>query len=170
VEDCTKVCSTPQKRRMHLVDKHMFPKNYDFFIVNDGLGRRKSMLRPEFQHRRHISAAVKSVSIEHRSTQPNGFNAPQESGSKLNADQGTPFESSITESDGDGSGDEEENHEEHLCPMPPSSSKSSERVLTPTTSNVDDEMAVITKSMSALKFVPPSIRFGRGARGGLARR
>lgn len=26
VEDCEKKCSTPQKRRMHLVDKHMFPK------------------------------------------------------------------------------------------------------------------------------------------------
>jgi len=155
---------------MHLVDKHMFPKNYDFFIINDGLGKRKSMLRPEFQHRRHISATVKSVTIEHRSKQPNRSNAPQESGSKLNTTQGTSLESSITESDGVESGSEDEDHEEHSCPMPPSSSESSERVCTPTTSNVDDGMAVITRSMSALKFVPPSIRFGRGAREGLARR
>lgn len=35
----------------------------------------------------------------------------------------------------------------------------------------DDAMDDITESMSALKFVPPSIRFGRGrGRGGLARR
>ena len=26
VEGCEKVCSTPQKRRMHLTDKHMFPR------------------------------------------------------------------------------------------------------------------------------------------------
>lgn len=26
VEDCERKCSTPQKRRMHLIDKHMFPK------------------------------------------------------------------------------------------------------------------------------------------------
>ena len=26
VEDCGRKCSTPQKRRMHLIDKHMFPK------------------------------------------------------------------------------------------------------------------------------------------------
>lgn len=26
VEDCDKICSTPQKRRMHLTDKHIFPK------------------------------------------------------------------------------------------------------------------------------------------------
>ncbi|KAI4731545.1 hypothetical protein E4T49_00424 [Aureobasidium sp. EXF-10728] len=47
VEDCEKVCSTPQKRRMHLVDKHMFPRNYDFQIVNHGSENRTSLLRPE---------------------------------------------------------------------------------------------------------------------------
>lgn len=47
VEGCEKVCSTPQKRRMHLVDKHMFPKNYDFYIVNHGSDNRTSLLRPE---------------------------------------------------------------------------------------------------------------------------
>ncbi|KAG2017135.1 hypothetical protein GB937_005733 [Aspergillus fischeri] len=26
IEDCDRKCSTPQKRRMHLIDKHMFPK------------------------------------------------------------------------------------------------------------------------------------------------
>ena len=26
VEDCDRKCSTPQKRRLHLIDKHMFPK------------------------------------------------------------------------------------------------------------------------------------------------
>ncbi|KAI4766502.1 hypothetical protein E4T52_01140 [Aureobasidium sp. EXF-3400] len=47
VEGCEKVCSTPQKRRMHLVDKHMFPRNYDFHIVNHGSDNRTSLLRPE---------------------------------------------------------------------------------------------------------------------------
>ncbi|KAF2222485.1 hypothetical protein BDZ85DRAFT_176551, partial [Elsinoe ampelina] len=45
VEGCDKVCATWQKRRLHLQDKHMFPRNYDFFIVNDGLDGRRSMLR-----------------------------------------------------------------------------------------------------------------------------
>lgn len=26
IEGCERKCSTPQKRRMHLIDKHMFPK------------------------------------------------------------------------------------------------------------------------------------------------
>jgi hypothetical protein len=33
-----------------MIDKHSFPKDYDFFVVNNGIDRRNSMLRP--QHRR----------------------------------------------------------------------------------------------------------------------
>jgi len=33
VEDCEKKCSTPQKRRLHLVDKHLFPKSYNFRVA-----------------------------------------------------------------------------------------------------------------------------------------
>lgn len=46
VEDCDKICLEWKKRRSHLVDKHGFPKNYDFFIVNNGIDGRRSMLRP----------------------------------------------------------------------------------------------------------------------------
>lgn len=45
VEDCDKICKDWQKRRNHLVDKHGFPKNYDFFIVATGIDGRRSMLR-----------------------------------------------------------------------------------------------------------------------------
>ncbi|EMC92342.1 hypothetical protein BAUCODRAFT_97248, partial [Baudoinia panamericana UAMH 10762] len=44
-EDCEKVCAGWKKRRSHLVDKHGFPRNYDFFIVNTGVDGRRSMLR-----------------------------------------------------------------------------------------------------------------------------
>ncbi|PVH99656.1 hypothetical protein DM02DRAFT_614818 [Periconia macrospinosa] len=53
VPDCDRLCSTPQKRRLHCIDKHHFPRNYDFFIVNDGIDRRGSMLRSP--HRRRSS-------------------------------------------------------------------------------------------------------------------
>jgi hypothetical protein len=33
-----------------MIDKHQFPKDYDFFVVNNGIDKRNSMLRP--QHRR----------------------------------------------------------------------------------------------------------------------
>ncbi|TQS34009.1 hypothetical protein Golomagni_05626, partial [Golovinomyces magnicellulatus] len=45
VEDCDRLCSTPQKRRMHLIDKHFFSKDYDFNIVKHGIGNRNSLLR-----------------------------------------------------------------------------------------------------------------------------
>jgi len=34
----------------------------------------------------------------------------------------------------------------------------------------EDDVDKLVNSMSALKFVPPSIRFGRGGRGGFAKR
>ena len=61
VEGCDKVCRDWQKRRMHLVAAHMFPRNYDFFIVNDGLDNRSSMLRLESRHRRQNSASSKAT-------------------------------------------------------------------------------------------------------------
>jgi hypothetical protein len=45
---------------MHCVDKHQFPKNYDFFIINDGIDRRNSMLRPT--HRRRSSTMNSTIS------------------------------------------------------------------------------------------------------------
>lgn len=47
VEGCDKLCSAWQKRRMHLVDKHGFPREYDFFVVRDGCDGRTSLLRSE---------------------------------------------------------------------------------------------------------------------------
>jgi hypothetical protein len=53
VEDCEKVCGDWKKRRSHLVDKHGFPKNYDFLIVDHGIDGRSSMLRPGVDEQGH---------------------------------------------------------------------------------------------------------------------
>ncbi|EEH16636.2 hypothetical protein PABG_06723 [Paracoccidioides brasiliensis Pb03] len=45
VEGCDRKCSTFQKRRMHLIDKHLFPRVYNFAIVNTGIDKHDSMLR-----------------------------------------------------------------------------------------------------------------------------
>ncbi|KAJ5958292.1 Zinc finger C2H2 [Penicillium vulpinum] len=57
IEDCERKCSTPQKRRLHLIDKHMFPRSYNFYIVNDGIDTQTSMLRPMNSNRRRISTS-----------------------------------------------------------------------------------------------------------------
>jgi len=63
VEDCTRVCSTAQKRRQHVIDKHGFPKFYDFYIVNYGIDKRTSMLRPKARSR----ASSKSETLSQQS-------------------------------------------------------------------------------------------------------
>ncbi|EIT72625.1 hypothetical protein F9C07_10878 [Aspergillus flavus] len=47
IEDCERKCSTPQKRRMHLIDKHMFPKRaiITFARATGGKSRRKGSER-----------------------------------------------------------------------------------------------------------------------------
>lgn len=63
--ECERKCSTPQKRRLHLIDKHSFPRAYNFRIVEHGIDKSTTMLKEG--HRRRIStAADTSHSIGHR--------------------------------------------------------------------------------------------------------
>ncbi|KXJ97214.1 hypothetical protein Micbo1qcDRAFT_156030 [Microdochium bolleyi] len=61
-EDCDRKCRTPQKRRMHAIDKHMFPKNYFFAVTKEGVDGRSSLLMGPGYHRRRSSVA-KSTAI-----------------------------------------------------------------------------------------------------------
>ena len=125
VEDCDRKCSTPQKRRMHLVDKHLFPKDYDFYVVNDGIDHRNSMLRSG-RHRRKSSAAKHSMIRE-----------------KQDIDQKLSCPETLKE------------------PSP----------TTPPLKEEDEGMNGLSEAMSSLKFIPTSVRFGRGgsSRGRLSR-
>lgn len=115
----------------------MFPKDYDFFVVNDGIDRRSSMLRSG-KHRRRNSVAQHSIRFEDRERRRSSTLGSTE------------------RSDGDVA-EERETPEVHLTPP-----HSKEDV------DVDD----LTGAMSALKFVPLSVRFGRSrgrGRGGFSR-
>lgn len=137
VEDCDKICSTPQKRRMHLTDKHIFPKNYDFQIVNTGIDKRSSMLRS--RPRKHSSAASRAFHREQRTNSTEAFQGH-------NPDSANTLESSAAETSKGSSG-----RLGHSPSLP---------------ADVDE----LVSTMSALKFVPPSVHFGRGGRrGGLSR-
>jgi hypothetical protein len=57
VEGCEKVCSGWTKRRSHLVDKHGFPRNYDFLVVNSGVDGKRSMLRPGVDTQGHRASS-----------------------------------------------------------------------------------------------------------------
>jgi len=123
---------------MHLIDKHMFPKDYDFFVVNDGIDRRTSMLRSG-RHRRKSSAAQHAIEIEERAKRRS---------STMGTSNVATEENGVEEAEG---------------------SEETSSVKSPTTKK-DVEMEDLSGAMSALKFVPPSVRFGRGGkRGGFSR-
>ncbi len=123
---------------MHLIDKHMFPKDYDFYVVNQGIDRRSSMLR-SWTHRRRSSAAQHVIQVEGRHRRRSST-LGSVSAEKVSSDTG----------------------EEKEAETPPTHSSSEE----------DIDMNGLSGAMSALKFVPPSIRFGHGrgrGRGGFSR-
>ncbi|EPS34392.1 hypothetical protein PDE_09356 [Penicillium oxalicum 114-2] len=87
IEDCERKCSSPHKRRLHLVDKHMFPRTYNFYIINDGIDKQTSLLRPlNKSHRRRMSSAsissIQEGRLRRRSsvTQPTSPTSPQRMG------------------------------------------------------------------------------------------
>jgi len=58
IDGCEKLCSTPQRRRLHLIDKHMFPKAYNFKIVDQGIDKTNSLLQGG--QRRRVSTTESS--------------------------------------------------------------------------------------------------------------
>ncbi|KAI9646712.1 hypothetical protein NHQ30_004709 [Ciborinia camelliae] len=140
VEDCDRKCSTPQKRRMHLIDKHMFPQQYDFFVVNDGIDHKSSMLRSgRHGHRRHSSATqMKSEARQRIATTELTTSKQGTEGEELASRPNAP--SVLTEND------DMEGLEATASVLEPE----------------DDHMKGLETAMSALRFVPSSVRFGRG--------
>ncbi|KAK4575053.1 hypothetical protein LTR86_000905 [Recurvomyces mirabilis] len=143
VEDCEKICMDWRKRRSHLVDKHNYPRNYDFFIVDSGVDGKRSMLRPGIDAQGHrkssrersgSSATEKSTSTEATST---GEVMPDVSEAKIEKVQATA-----------------------------KAEKKGDAVTGTQRSKVDD----LVDSMSSLKMVPRSITFGkRKGRSGFAK-
>ncbi|KID80051.1 Zinc finger protein [Metarhizium brunneum] len=135
VEGCERKCLTHQKRRLHMIDKHMYPKNFFFGVTKEGIDGRRSLLVEGDHHRRRSSTA----SISQESPRRAGIIEEQEAGSKRDGKNNKPlFSDTVKETPSKGQ-------------------------------NVDADMADLTGAMSALQFVPPSIRFGRGGRAGFSK-
>ncbi|MCJ1382892.1 Glycoside hydrolase 18 protein [Xylographa soralifera] len=122
--------------------------NYDFQIVNTGIDRRSSMLRsPQQHHRRRRSSAAQR--------------AWGRGGGKkeLGGGEGEHGDGVCEEEEQEGGVHEEEREEEEDAGDG-----------RPEVVERDDGMDALTTGLEALRFVPPSVRFGRGKRrGGLAR-
>ncbi|KAI1777942.1 hypothetical protein F4818DRAFT_408497 [Hypoxylon cercidicola] len=123
VEDCDRKCRTPQKRRSHLIDKHMYPKNYFFAVTKEGVDGRQSLLL-EGGHRRRRSSTATNAS------------GPKAAGRRQSLQQ-TKISSRTTEEP-----------------------KVQTSKAAPPTETPDTEMEDLAGAMSALQFVPVSVRFG----------
>lgn len=145
VEGCEKVCSDWKKRRSHLVDKHGYPKNYDFLVVDHGVDGRRSMLRPGIDAQGH-----------RKSSRERG-----RSDSSISANTQTT-EATSTSSQNDVGNTEPKGREESTL------ERSNTNVSTKENGkDVDD----LTSSLSAMKMVPRSVTFGhRKGRSGFAKR
>lgn len=132
VEGCDRKCSTPHKRKMHLIDKHLYPKNFFFAITREGIDGRRSLLQEDRRRRRGSSAAAASP--------------PDSSGSRKleSAELRKPAAS-------------KEDHGPAESPQEDSEQQP------------DEEMEELSSAISALQFVPMSVRFGRGRKAGFAK-
>ncbi|PGH23398.1 hypothetical protein AJ80_02508 [Polytolypa hystricis UAMH7299] len=154
VEGCERKCSTPQKRRMHLIDKHMFPRTYNFFIVNDGIDKHSSLLRnangpttsrrrvstpSSPQHEGRLRRRKLSQSISNSEAQNLTANESHPSATVPSSQRSAPIQHPTSRSD-----------------------LRAQRNSTPSAAEAEvdadaDPIADLEKSMSALRFVPTSV-------------
>lgn len=66
VEGCERKCLTHQKRRMHMIDKHMYPKNYFFAVTKEGIDGRRSLLVESSHERRRSSTSTQTKETRRR--------------------------------------------------------------------------------------------------------
>lgn len=61
---CDKMCSSARKRKMHLIDKHGYPRDYEFRIVEWGIEGRSSLLREPKGKGRDGGGRRRSLTLE----------------------------------------------------------------------------------------------------------
>lgn len=138
MEGCDRKCATAEKRRRHLIDKHMYPKNFFFAITRSGIDGRLSLLNDGgHRHRRKSSISTKKEALR---------------------------KSAAATADG---------LEEEYVSREMKAAASGKDLASDTDPKAapDVDMDDLAGAMSALNFVPPSVRFGRGGgRTGFSRR
>jgi hypothetical protein len=129
---------THQKRRMHLIDKHMYPKNFFFAVTKDGIDGRRSLLNDGSHHRRRSSTNSQAIKSSRRraSLKEGESTSPQQAPNSPQSPK-SPKSPTVQRTETKQGGKKP----------------------------ADTEMADLTGAMSSLSFVPPSVRFGRGRAG-----
>ena len=140
---------TPQKRRMHLIDKHMYPKNFFFAVTLHGIDGRQSMLLDERRKpgNRPPTTATRTGSSKPKPTsksKPLPETKEEQTEEQMEVDQP---ESETTPTSAKTDAEMTDNQDDESVKE-----------------TVDVDMGDLVGKMSALQFVPSSVRFGRGGR------
>lgn len=124
---------------MHLIDKHMYPKNFFFAITRDGIDGRRSLLIEDRSRGRRQQQKLSAAAAPR----------PVSSSQNRKGDEPGVVEKPNASTDG--------------RPTMEIEQKSPDR-------QPDQDMEDLSSAMSSLKFVPMSVRFGRGGKAGFAKR
>ena len=143
VEDCDRKCSTPQKRRLHLIDKHMFPRTYNFRIVDQGIDKAASMLRGGRRQRVSTAQDNQPTGKHRRQALSTLHIQPAETGEGKSSSKSISDDNEITRA-------EVEPRNMNASSWPTTPDKSSKDLVA--------DLDSLAQSLSALRFVPTSVR------------
>lgn len=157
LEDCDRVFKTWFKRKLHSIDKHCFPKDYDFFIISDGLDHRNSMLRQNYHQRGRGGSFRRGVD---RQREPRNDNAETSKSAALGNGKLAQDNSTIRRA----YGLHTRGGSRFQTGRPVLGTATSASHTQPVTGEnqsepdqLDNEMDDVTRSMSVLRFVPRSV-------------
>ncbi|KAK4227912.1 hypothetical protein QBC38DRAFT_476496 [Podospora fimiseda] len=157
VEGCDKVCREPYKRKMHLIAKHMYPKNFFFAVTRDGIDGRRSLLLEGTTPRHKRPGAASSSTVATASLHAEPFDEEAQQCVTAAVSEKGPEEQCAKSAD------------HHPIPAVPEFAHAG-----PSESprqKPDVEMEDLSAAISQLQFVPRSVRFGRGGKkSGFAKR
>jgi hypothetical protein len=154
LEDCDKMCSDVKKRRLHCIDKHGFPRNFDFTVIMDGIKKgQKTMLRPETAMRKQTSEEITTESGRNDPKQPKvGGNATKVESTRREPVQLVPRPNAKSKrpSQALGSKASEQKHGSQKR----SSGRENEQ---------SSDMAEMVSSMAALQFTPRAVQLNKSS-------
>jgi len=120
----------------------MFPRNFFFAVAREGIDGRRSLLEEGRRHRRKLSLAAKKDALR----KPSGVE-----GGRSTEEAGNNRDGALGAEPGAASPG-----------LEPVGGKAGDV-------GADAEVDHLAGVLAALKFVPPSVRFGRGGRAGFSR-
>ncbi|OAA56659.1 c2h2 type zinc finger domain containing protein [Niveomyces insectorum RCEF 264] len=181
VEGCERKCASADKRKRHLMDKHSYPKHFFFSITQYGIDGRHSLLNDggRWQHYRRRSSTSNNNSNNHAAKNDGRRRAASTTNTGGTALPPSPSAPKSTQSD--------RRRSNHKAEEMADAMKDDERAGTESDDESDDdgsdegtvdsenkapnvEMDDLAGALSAMSFVPRSVRFGRGRKVGFLRR